>query len=133
VTQSPVFGSTRAWKIRSAGLISKFTPPIVIATPGAVALQGTSHVPQACPKVAGGLYAARRGVATAIYIEVAGISWSTPPGKRPPHMDDKLGNLPEGRSRFDVPESTIAAKGVLIALRVLFFDPSKTMLSTVML
>ena len=48
-------------------------------------------------------------------------------------MDDELGNLPEGRSRFDVPESTMAVKGVLIALMVLFFDPSKTMLSTEML
>jgi hypothetical protein len=56
-----------------------------------------------------------------------------PPGKNTLHVDDELGNLPEGRSRFDVPESTMAKNGVLITLRLLFFDPSKTMLSTVML
>jgi hypothetical protein len=56
-----------------------------------------------------------------------------PPGKNTLHMDDELGNLPGGRSRFDVPESTMAKNGVLITLRLLFFDPSKTMLSTVML
>ena len=48
-------------------------------------------------------------------------------------MDDKLGNLPEGSSRVVVPESTIAVKRVLISLKVLFSDPSKTILSTVML
>ena len=46
--------------------------------------------------------------ATAICIEVAGVSWSTPPGKSPLRIHDELGNLPEGRSRFDVPESTMA-------------------------
>ena len=50
-------------------------------------------------------------MATAICIEVAGISWSTPPEKSHLRMDDELGNLPEGRSRFDVPESTMAVKG----------------------